>query len=136
MNHPLQSLTALAGRLLLAQLFVMAGISKIGGFEGAVGYIASKGLPAPTLLAAATVALEIGVGLALAVGYRARVAALLLAGFTLLASVIFHNYWALPADQQTMQMLMFMKNIAITGGLLMVAALGAGAWSFDARRSA
>lgn len=132
----LQSPLALAGRLLLAVLFVSAGVSKIGGFAGTAGYIGSVGLPAPTLLAALTIVLEIGAGLALALGLFTRWAALALAGFTLLASVIFHAYWAVPAEQQMVQQLMFMKNIAIVGGLLFIAAWGAGQLSVDARRAA
>lgn len=135
MNSTLNDTTALAGRILLALMFVLAGFSKIGGFDGTVGYIASKGLPLPALLAAGTIALEIVGGLALAVGYKARWAALALAVFTVLASVLFHNYWAMPAEQQRMQMLMFMKNLAVTGGMLMVVALGPGGFSLDARRA-
>lgn len=135
MNPFSQSLLSLAGRLLLALLFIPAGISKITGFEGTVGFIASKGLPAAGLMAAGAIAVELGAGLALAAGWHARLAALLLAGFTLVASVIFHNFWAMPADQQMLQSLMFMKNIGVVGGLLMVVAAGAGAWSLDARRN-
>ncbi|MFN7888378.1 MAG: DoxX family protein, partial [Betaproteobacteria bacterium] len=134
-NSNLNHFAALAGRILLALMFVLAGFSKIGGFDGTVGYIASKGLPLPTLLAIGTIALEIVGGLALAVGYKARWAALALAVFTLIASVIFHNYWAMPVDQQRMQMLMFMKNLAVAGGMLMVFALGPGGLSLDARRA-
>jgi putative oxidoreductase len=123
----------LAGRILLALMFLLAGFGKIGGFDGTVGYIASKGLPLPVVLAAGTVALELVGGLALAVGYKARWAALALAIFTVLASVIFHNYWAMPAEQQRIQMLMFMKNLAVTGGMLMVFAFGPGRYSLDAR---
>lgn len=136
MNPTVINLAALVGRILLALMFVLAGFNKIGGFEGTVGYIASKGLPMPSVLAVLTIVLEIGAGLALMAGWRARWAAFALAGFTVLASVIFHNYWAMPAEQQMVQMLMFMKNLAVTGGLLMVFALGAGGWSLDARRSA
>jgi putative oxidoreductase len=125
---------ALAGRFLLALIFIVAGFSKIGGFGGTVGYIASKGLPLPQLLAVGTIVLEIVAGAALLIGYRARWAAAALAAFTVLATVLFHNYWAMPAEQQQVQQLMFMKNLAITGGLLMVAVLGAGGWSLDARR--
>lgn len=120
---------ALAGRFLLALMFVLAGYSKIGGFEGTAGYIASVGLPWAEALTVLTIVVEIGAGLALMVGYQARLAALVLAGFTLAASVIFHNYWAMPADQAYVQQLMFMKNISVAGGLLMVAALGAGSWA-------
>ena len=133
MLDTLRSPLALVGRFLLALMFVMAGFSKIAGFAGTVGYIASKGLPAPQVLAALTVVLEIGGGLALMAGFHARWAALLLALFTLLASVIFHNFWAMPAEQQMMQQLMFMKNMSVVGGLFLVAALGAGPASLDAR---
>jgi len=126
---------ALAGRLLLALMFVLAGFSKLGNFDGTAAYVASGGLPLPALLAAGTIALEIGAGLALAVGYRARWAALALAAFTLLATVLFHAYWAAPPERQTTEMLMFMKNLAVAGGMLMVFALGPGGFSVDARRA-
>ena len=130
----LQNPLSLTGRVLLAVLFLPAGLSKIGGFAGTVGYIASKGLPFPELAAVAAIVLEVAGGLALLLGLGTRWAALALAGFTLVASVIFHNYWAMPAAQQMMQQLMFMKNLAVVGGLLTLAAWGAGAWSVDARQ--
>jgi putative oxidoreductase len=77
---------------------------------------------------------EIVGGLALIAGFGTRIAALVLAAFTLVASFFFHAYWAVPADQQMVQNLLFNKNIAIVGGLLILAAFGAGAWSLDARR--
>lgn len=135
MLNSMQNPLSLIGRVLLAIMFLLAGISKVGGFAGTAGYIASKGLPMPDVLTAITIAVEIGCGLALIAGYCTRWAALILAGFTLVASVIFHNYWDLPAAQQMTQQLMFMKNIAITGGLLTLAAWGAGAWSVDAKRA-
>lgn len=122
---------ALAGRVLLATMFVLAGFSKIGGFDGTAGYIASVGLPFAELLTALTIVVEIGAGLALIVGFQTRIAALMLAGFTLAASVLFHNYWAMPADQAYVQQLMFMKNISVAGGLLIIAALGGGAFGFS-----
>ncbi len=125
----------LIARLLLALMFVLAGLSKFAGLEGTAGYIASKGLPLPMVLAVATAALELLGGLALIVGFQARWAALALAGFTLVASVIFHNFWAMPADQAFMQQLMFMKNLSVAGGLLLIFAFGAGAVSLDARRA-
>jgi putative oxidoreductase len=123
-------------RILLALMFVLSGFGKLTGLEGTAGYIASKGLPVPMLLAAAAGVLELVAGVLLIIGWQARWAALALAVFTLVASVLFHNYWAMPADQQRMQQLMFMKNLAVTGGLLFVFAFGAGALSLDARRSA
>ena len=130
----LQNPLSLTGRVLLAVLFLPAGLSKIGGFSGTVGYITSKGLPFPELAAVAAIVLEVAGGLALLLGFGTRWAALALAGFTLVATVIFHNYWAMPAAQQMVQQLMFMKNIAVVGGLLTLAAWGAGTWSVDARQ--
>ncbi len=132
----LQKPLSLAARLLLAALFIPAGLSKIGGFAGTAGYIGSVGLPFPELGAIVAIVVEVGAGIALLLGFGTRWAALALALFTLVASFFFHAYWALPAEQQMMQQLMFMKNIAVTGGLLALAAFGAGAWSLDARRTA
>lgn len=125
----------LVGRILIALLFIPAGISKIGGFAGTVGYIASKGLPLPQVAAAGTIVVEVAVAAALLVGFKARYAALVLAAFTFVAAVIFHNFWAMPAEQVMMQQIMFMKNLAIVGGLLFVAAFGAGPLSLDNRKS-
>lgn len=133
--NPLQAPFTLVARLLLASIFILAGFSKITGFEGTVGYIAAYGLPMASVLAVLTIGLEIVAGLALLVGYQARVAAFLLGGFTILAALIFHAFWSVPADQAYMQQLMFMKNLSIAGGLFMVTALGAGAWSLDQRRA-
>jgi putative oxidoreductase len=123
----------LVARLLLALMFVLAGFSKLGSIAGTAGYIASQGLPMPQLLAVGSGAFEIVAGLMLAIGWQARWAALALALFTLLASVIFHAFWSMPAEQQMMQQLMFMKNLAVAGGLFFVAAMGSGPASLDAR---
>ena len=131
--NALQPHFSLVGRLLLALLFVPAGVMKITGFSGTVGYIASVGLPLASLGAVLAIVVEVGAGLALAVGWRARWAALVLAAFTLVATVLFHNFWAMPADQAFMQQLMFFKNIAVVGGLLVVAAFGAGRLSLDGK---
>jgi putative oxidoreductase len=127
---------ALIARVLMALMFVLAGFSKFADLGGTAGYIASKGLPMAGVLAFLTAALEVVAGIALVVGYQARIAALALAVFTLLASVLFHNFWAMPADQQMMQQLMFMKNLSVAGGLLLLFTLGAGPASLDARRAA
>ena len=134
MFNALQNPLSLVGRLLLALLFLPAGISKIGGFAGTVGYIGSKGLPMPELGAVIAILVEVLGGLALIAGFGTRAAALVLAVFTLAATVFFHNYWAMPAEMQMVQQLMFFKNIAVVGGLLVLAAHGAGAWSVDAKR--
>ena len=124
---------ALVGRLLMAAIFIMAGISKISGFSGTAGYIASVGLPMPEALTAATIVLEVVGGLALVVGYRLQLFAVLLAGFTLLAGLFFHNFWAMPPEVQHIQQIMFMKNLSIAGGLLIIAVFGGGAWSLDTK---
>ena len=136
MFENLQKPLSLIGRVLLALLFVPAGISKIGGFAGTVGYIGSVGLPAPTLAALIAIVLKFGVCLSLLVACGTRPASLALPVFTLVASFFFHAYWGAPADQAFVQQLMFFKNIAVVGGLLMLAANGAGSWSLDNRRAA
>ena len=134
MFQALQNPLALAGRLLFALLFLPAGIGKVTGFAGTVGYIASAGLPAPQLGAVVALLVEIVGSIALITGYGARSAALALALFTLVASFFFHNYWGVPADQQFIQSLLFYKNIAVVGGLLTLAAWGPGDWGIAARR--
>ena len=125
----------LAGRLALAALFLPAGLNKISGFEGTVGYITSVGLPLATLGAVIAIVVEVIGGLALIAGFRTRIAALVLAAFTLVATVIFHAWWSVPADQAFVQQLMFFKNVGVIGGLLALAAAAPGAWSLDARRA-
>ena len=125
-----------AGRLLMAALFLPSGIGKLTDFAGTVGYISSVGLPLPQVGAGVALIVEIVGSVALIAGYGTRVAAVALAVFTLVASFFFHNYWALPADQQMIPQVLFFKNIAVAGGLLTLAAWGAGAWSVDARRQA
>ncbi|MBN9373139.1 DoxX family protein [Hydrogenophaga sp. YM1] len=134
--NALQNPFALLARLLMAVLFLPAGISKISGFAGTAGYIGSVGLPMPEVGAALAILVEVGASILLVIGLCTRPAALVLGVFTLVASFFFHNFWAMPADAQMMQSLMFFKNIAIVGGLLAIAAFGAGGWSLDAKRGA
>jgi putative oxidoreductase len=126
---------ALVGRILLALMFVLAGAGKLADISGTAGYIASGGVPFASAVAVAVGLFELIAGLALVVGFQARWAALALAGFTLVASVLFHPFWSVPADQAFMQQLLFMKNVSVAGGLLLVAALGAGSIGFDGRRA-
>ncbi|MDW5443243.1 DoxX family protein [Polaromonas sp. SM01] len=128
MLNSLQPLFSLIGRALIALLFIPAGYGKIAGFAGVSGYIASKGVPLPEVAAAIAVAAELGLGLLLLVGFQTRWAALLLAIFTAVITFIFHAFWADPSQSQA-----FFKNIAVVGGLLTIAAWGAGAWSVDAK---
>ena len=131
MNAKTNDTVVLIGRILLAVMFIISGFGKITGFDGTVGYIASKGLPLPQIVAIGTILVEVGGGIMLAVGYKARWAGLALAIFTLLAGIIFHNFWAAEAAQKMAQQINFMKNIAISGGMLMVFAFGPGRLSVD-----
>lgn len=117
---------SLTGRILIALIFILSGFSKIAGFDGTVGYIASQGLPTPPLLAIVAIIVEIGGGLMLVLGWRARWGAVALLVFTALAALLFHNFWSVPADQAQIQTIMFMKNISIMGGLLFVVVHGSG----------
>ena len=132
MNSISKPLTVVA-RILIAAIFISAGFSKVMGFDGVTAYIASKGLPIPMVIAGCIIALEILGGLAIIIGYKARIAGLLLGLFSILAALIFHNFWAFPPEQVYLQNIMFMKNLSMAGGLFLLAIFGAGGYSIDAR---
>jgi putative oxidoreductase len=121
----------LAGRILMALIFIFAGYGKITGFEGTVGYIASKGLPLPQLAAIGAIIVELGGGILLVLGWQTRLVAAALFIFTAITALFFHNFWAVPPDQAQNQMIHFMKNISMMGGQLFVVIHGAGALSLD-----
>jgi putative oxidoreductase len=121
----------LAARVLLAWMFLYSGFGKITGFAGAAKYMASKGMPLIEPLLVGALLIEVVGGLMLVVGWKTRWAAWAIFGFVALASVIFHNFWAVPAEQATMQTILFNKNLAIMGGLLYVALMGPGRMSLD-----
>lgn len=123
------NLILLVSRVLLSVMFIMAGLQKFGGIEGTAGYITSVGLPAGTALAWLAAIFETVVGIAILVGFQTRVSALLLAAFCVFTGFAFHYA---PADP--MQMIMFMKNLTIAGGLLALFVAGPGSLSVDARR--
>lgn len=123
----IQSAADLVGRVSLAAIFALAGLNKLNAYEGTAGYMDSMGVSG-TLLPV-VIALELIGAAAVIAGYQTRIAALALAGFSVLSALIFHFDLA---DQ--MQFIMFFKNIAMAGGFLVLAANGAGAWSVDARR--
>ena len=127
----MKDITALIGRALLASLFIWSGWGKLSGFAGAAGYIASKGLPMPQVLAALAIAIELGGGILLLIGLKARWIALAFVGFLIIITPIFHNFWDVPDAQVRMQQINFMKNVAILGGMLMIAAFGPGRVSVD-----
>ena len=124
-----QSTLAAVGRLLIALLFLLSGVGKIAAPAATQGYIAAVGLPLPLLGYLIAIVVELGGGVLLLLGYRTRLVSLIMAAFTLAAALAFHHDFA---DQN--QMIHFLKNIAIIGGLLQVAAFGAGSLSIDARR--
>ena len=123
-----QNLSAPAGRVLISLIFIISGFNKIANFAGTQGFMESVGVPGQLLPLA--IALEILGGLAVVLGWHTRLAAFLLAGFSLLSGIIFHSNFG---DQT--QMIMFMKNVALAGGFLMIVALGAGPYSLDNRRA-
>jgi len=132
-SAPYASVAPLIGRILIAAFFIPSGIGKIAGFSNTAGYVASAGLPAPTLGVVIAIVVEVLVAGMLLIGWKARWAALVLAVFCLVTAFIFHNYWASPPEQQMMQHINFFKNCAISGGLLFVYAFGPGRYSLDER---
>ena len=131
-NANVQNTAALVGRILLVLMFLTSGFGKLTGFEGTVGYIASKHLPLPQVAAIIAVLCELGGGILLLVGFKARWAGLVLAIFTLAAGLLFHDYWNLTdAAQIAANKINFWKNVAISGGMLMVFAFGPGRYSVD-----
>jgi len=127
-NVALKSFAELAGRLLLASLFLLSGLSKLGAYSATATYMSSAGVPGALL--PVVIATEVLGSLAIILGWKTRVAAALLAGFSLLTAFVFHNNFG---DQ--IQMIMFLKNVSIAGGFLLLVVNGAGPLSID-RRSA
>ena len=121
----------LLGRVLIAWLFIPAGIGKIVGFAGTAGYIASKGMPMPNVMVVLAILAELGCGLAILVGFQTRLASWGLALFSVVSAVIFHAYWSAQGADIAAQQINFNKNLAIAGGLLALSVAGAGAWSLD-----
>ncbi len=119
----------IVGRVFLATIFLFSGLGKIVAAEPTIAYIASAGLPFPELAYLAAVLVEVGGGIFLIAGYQTRLTALALAGFSLVTAFAFHNNFV---DQN--QLIHFLKNIAMAGGLLQVVAFGAGQLSVDAKR--
>ena len=129
MNRQLPFLAA-AGRVLLASLFLVSGLGKLAAPAATKAYILSAGLPLPDIAYLMAVAVEVGLGLALLLGFRTRVVAALMAAFTVVAAFAFHSDFA-----DSNQMNHLLKNLAISGGLLQVAAFGASSYALDALRA-
>lgn len=122
-----QNVADLTGRILISAIFLISGLGKIGGYAATQGYMTAMGVPGGLL--PLVIALEILAPVAIIVGYRTRLAAFLLAGFSIVSALLFHR----AIGDQT-QFIMFMKNFAMAGGFLFLVARGPGAWSLDARR--
>jgi len=119
------------GRLLLALIFIISGFNKVMGWPGVVGAVEAKGLPIPLLFGAGAVLAELGGGLLVALGFKARFGALVLIVFTVVTTVVFHNFWAFEGPDRQVQVINFMKNLSMTGGLLLILGYGAGPLSVD-----
>ena len=133
MLNQLLTFAAPAGRVLLALTFIGSGAQKITGYAGTAGYMEMMGVPGALL--PLVILTELGAGIALLLGWHARLAAFLLAGFALLSGLIFHLLpsFSMEGMEAQFQMISFMKNVSISGGMLMVVALGAGAFALDNR---
>ena len=131
----LTNAAALFGRVALAIVFLPAGLMKIADYAGTAGYMASAGMPMIGILLPLAILVEVGGGLMLLAGFGTRLAALALAGFTVIATPIFHAWWGLQGMEQVIQQTMFFKNIGLVGGLAVLFAFGAGEWALDGRRA-
>lgn len=130
MNPTNQDYVSLATRLLISILFLYSGLGKILAFSATTAYISKTGVPFPELAYAGALFIEIGCALALVLGYRTTIAAVLMAVFSLITALLFHSNFA-----EKMQTISFLKNIAICGGLLHIAAFPQGIFSLDAWRT-
>lgn len=125
------SLITLAGRILLSVMFLISGVFKVAAYSQMVGYATAVHLPMPHAAIAIAAALELGLGLAILAGFKTRFAAWVLFLYLIPVTFFFHNFWAVQGEAQQMQMVNFLKNAAIVGGLLVLAVNGAGAYSAD-----
>jgi putative oxidoreductase len=119
----------LIGRILLSIMFILSGFGKLTNIAGTAGYFANYNLPMPTATAVIVGLIELIGGIAVLIGWQTRIAAWVLAIFTIAAALIAHMNWA-----DTMQLINFQKNLAIAGGFLVLASFGPGAYSVDGRR--
>jgi len=129
------SVTPLIGRMLISLIFILSGISKIPAYSMMVGYAASKGLPLAHFGIAAAAAIEILGGLAVLIGFRVRIAAWLLFLYLIPTTFYLHNFWAMQGMERMDAQVHFMKNLAIMGGLLLLAAYGSGRYSVDSAQA-
>ncbi|HEY0834692.1 MAG TPA: DoxX family protein [Azospirillum sp.] len=130
----LQDLLLLLARVLIGAIFVESGFGKLTDLAGFTAGLEGMGVPMPMVLGGIGAVVEFFGGLAIVLGAWTWLAAILVAGFTVVATLLAHRFWDVPAEQQRMQFIQFMKNLAIIGGLLALAAAGAGRYSVDGAR--
>lgn len=135
MCNLLKQFGPLTGRVLIALIFILSGFGKIAGFDGTAGYMASKGLPFVSVLLVLTIIVELGGGLMILLGIKARWAATGLVLFLIPVTLIFHPFWAAEAAKAQVEQIMFLKNLAIMGGLLYIATFGAGPYALMRERN-
>jgi putative oxidoreductase len=131
--NPANDITTLAGRILISVIFLISGFFKVGGYAQLVGYATAVHLPMPGVAIAAAAAVELACGLAILAGFKTRFVAWLLFLYLIPVTYVFHNFWAVQGQEQQTQMVNFLKNLAIMGGLLVLSVNGAGAYSADAK---
>ena len=135
MSDSSSSFTPLAGRILMSVMFLVSGFFKIGGYTQMVGYATAKGLPMASVAIACAAVLELAGGLAILAGFQTKIAAWLLFLYLIPVTFLFHNFWALQGAEQQNNMIHFLKNVAIMGGLVILAANGPGPYSVDHSRA-
>ncbi len=136
MNDSSSSFTPLAGRILMSVLFLISGFFKIGGYSQMVAYSTAKGVPLASVAIACAAVLELAGGFAILIGFQTKVAAWILFLYLIPVTFLFHNFWALQGMEQQDNMVHFLKNVAIMGGLVILATYGAGPYSIDQSRAA
>lgn len=133
----LSSAASVLGRVMIAVIFLSSAVgNKIPQFNDVAGYMAAEGVPAPQVMLAGAIAFLIVGGLSVIVGYKTRIGAALLLTFLALATYYFHDFWTFEGQDRQMQMIQFMKNLALMGTMVFLIANGAGRGSWDARRAA
>jgi uncharacterized membrane protein YphA (DoxX/SURF4 family) len=133
-QHPIRWI-APVGRMLLALIFILSAVGKLQDWQSTSQLMTDRGLPMPDVLLSISVGLELVGGVLVVLGLYARWGAVVLLLFLIPVSVIMHNFWAVPQEQAQMQMINFMKNVSIAGGLVFLLAMGAGPLSIDALRA-
>jgi putative oxidoreductase len=149
-NNLIQGISTVLGRVMLATIFLMSAAgNKIPNFEEVAGFMAAEGVPAPQFMLAGAIAFLIAGSLSVILGYKVRIGAALLLVFLVLATYFFHDFWTQPADAmwvlstntnvqmpvQQIEMISFMKNLALMGAMVFLIANGSGPMSLDNRRT-